>query len=87
MLTVIDRATLAKRWGKDRKTLENYEKDGVITRLRKFPSPHYSLKEIEEIESDGRDNLLLRKNKEIQELKDYVSQLEQKIDRVKGAIL
>ncbi|MGB4588995.1 MAG: transcription factor [Clostridiaceae bacterium] len=87
MLTVIDRVSLAERWGKDRKTIENYEKEGVITRLRKFPSPHYSLKEIEEIESDGRDNLLQRKNKEIQGLKAYVSELEQKIDRVKGAIL
>lgn len=86
MKTVIDRLNLAERWDVSVETIRAYERDGVITRLPRFPAPRYSLKEVEEIENNGRDNLMIAKNKEIQELKMRNAELEQKIERIKGVI-
>ena len=47
--------SLAKRWDYTPAAITNFEKDGIITRNPKFPSPRYSIEEIEAIESIGLD--------------------------------
>jgi DNA-binding transcriptional regulator YhcF (GntR family) len=66
MKTVLTRKELAERWGVDPKTIDKYEDDGII---RKNKIGKFTIAVIEKAEFDGTDNLLLRKEKEIQELR------------------
>jgi hypothetical protein len=78
--TLLTRKDLCTRWGDTLSTIVRYEKDGVITRLPDFPTPKYSLTEIEELEAGGRDSLLNKLRKENQELRHTVGVLEAKLE-------
>lgn len=69
MKTVLTVKELCERWGVDARTVSRYEEDGVIRRISGMPGVKYSLASIEKIESDGADNLIIKKDREIQELR------------------
>ena len=57
--TLINRQNLAKRWDyTSTKVIENYEADGILTRVPGLPSPRYSLEEVMKIETVGEINPL-----------------------------
>lgn len=57
--TLISRQNLAKRWDyTSTKVIENYESEGILTRICGLPSPRYSLEEVMKIESVGELNPL-----------------------------
>ena len=57
--TLISRQNLAKRWDfTSTKVIENYEAEGILTRIPGLPSPRYSVEEIMKIESIGEINPL-----------------------------
>lgn len=86
MKTVLTVKDLCERWGVDARTIARYEEDGIIRRLSKMPGVRFSLISIEKIESDGTDNLLMRKDREIRELKELVIEYQSIIEKIKGVI-
>ena len=48
--TLLSRKDLAQRWGLNIKTIEKYEIDGIISRVKGIPTPRYSLESIMKIE-------------------------------------
>ena len=86
MKTVLTVKELCERWGVDARTLSRYEDDGVIRRISGMPGVKYSLASIEKIESDGTDNLIIKKEREIQDLKLENLRLRNKIEEIKGVI-
>lgn len=47
-MALLSRQTLAKRWDfTSTQVIENYEAQGIITRVPNLPTPRYSLDEIE----------------------------------------
>lgn len=74
MQTLLSRADLAKRWGLGVKTIEKYEMDGIISRVKGIPTPRYSLESIIKIEGIEEQNPLSpmerrKLDKEIESLK------------------
>lgn len=79
--TIISRKNLAERWGKTTETIIQYEQQGVIKRL-KLPSPHYSLKQIIELEETGIE----RKSLEHRQLEKKYKKLLQENEEYKERI-
>ena len=50
MKTLLSRQDLAERWGLAVKTIEKYENDGVIQRVKGIPAPRYSIESIQKLE-------------------------------------
>lgn len=50
MEQLLTKEQLAQRWQVKPRTIENYEKDGIIARVPGLPVPRYSLKAIAEVE-------------------------------------
>lgn len=48
--TLLTRKELAQRWGVSTKVIKNYEDDGIISRVQKFPTPKYNVLSIMKIE-------------------------------------
>lgn len=86
MATIINRKDLAERWGTNVTTLDSWESEGVIRRLPKYPSPRYSLAEVEKVESNGMDNLVKKKDKIIREQNERIEELEMKLETIRRAI-
>ena len=86
MKTVLTRKELSERWGVDARTIARYEEDGIIRRLSKMPGVRFSLSSIEKLEYDGTDNLLIKKEREIRELKEMVAERDAIIEKIKGVI-
>lgn len=86
MKTVLTVKDLCERWGVDARTIARYEEDGIIRRLSKMPGVRFSLTSIEKIESDGTDTLLMKKDREIRELKELVIEYQSIIEKIKGVI-
>lgn len=84
MKTVLTVKDLCERWGVDARTIARYEEDGIIRRLSKMPGVRFSLTSIEKIESDGTDNLLMRKDREIMELREENIELRAKLEKIRG---
>lgn len=86
MVTIINRKNLAGRWDTDVTTLDDWERKGVIKRLPRYPSPRYSLADVEKAESSGMDNLLKKKEQIIRELQSKNEELEMKLENIRRAI-
>ena len=74
MQTLLSRQDLAKRWGLGVKTIEKYEVEGIISRVKGIPTPRYSLESIMKIEGIEEQNPLSpmerrKLDKEIESLK------------------
>lgn len=81
--TILSKKDLAERWGVDISTLETYEREGYIKRLD-LPGAKYSVASIEKLEYDGSDNLLMRKDREIRELREENIELRAKLEKIRG---
>lgn len=84
MKTVLTVKDLCERWGVDARTIARYEEDGIIRRLSKMPGVRFSLTSIEKIEYDGTDTLLMRKDREIRELREENIELRAKLEKIRG---
>lgn len=91
MKTLIDRSELAERWGIDSRTVINYEQSGVITRIKKIPTPRYSLDEIlriEQVDISETSPLVVRKLKRrIKELEEENEKLNKKLNLIRQALI
>ena len=83
MVTIINRKDLADRWDTNVTTLDAWERSGVIKRLPRYPSPRYSLADVEKAESSGMDNLLKKKEQIIRELQSKNEELEMKLENIR----
>lgn len=83
--TLITRKELAERWGVNVTTIDDYEEKGYIRRVN-LPGCQFSLVSIEKLEYDGTDNLLIKKDKLIQELKERLAEKNAVIEKIKGVI-
>lgn len=90
---LLSRRDLAKRWGfTSTKVIENYELNGIITRVPSIPTPRYSLFQIEEIEAAGLELSPLspancrRLERRIEELEREVEMYKTKIENAKMAL-
>jgi len=83
MVTIINRKDLADRWGTNVTTLDAWERSGVIKRLPRYPSPRYSLADVEKAESNGMDNLYRRKEQIIREQAVRIQELEVKLENIR----
>lgn len=83
--TIINRKDLAKRWGLSERGIEEYEKKGVITRLKKFDKVHYSMAQIIEIE-ESKDYITTYEarayKKECEKLREELQKLKSEIAQV-----
>lgn len=89
---LLSRQSLAERWdiGSPR-TIESYEYQGIITRVKGIPTPRYSLDEIEKIELSGEINPLSpierkRLERRIEQLENEVQSYRQKFERIKQEV-
>lgn len=91
--TLISRQNLAKRWDySSTKVIENYEAEGIITRVPGLPSPRYSLDEILQIETVGDANPLsplqrIKLERKIEALEKELNFYKQKIDFIRNQII
>lgn len=91
--TLISRQNLAKRWDyASTKVIENYEAEGIITRVPGLPSPRYSLEEIIQIETIGEVNPLsplerIRFERRIEELEKELNFYRQRMDTIKKQVI
>lgn len=91
--TLISRQNLAKRWDyTSTKVIENYEAEGIITRVPGLPSPRYSLEEIIKIETTGEINPLsplerMRFERKIEALEKEVDFYRQKMDTIRKQVI
>lgn len=81
MKTVLTRKELSERWGVDPRTIDKFESEGIIQRniIRKF-----TISSIEAAEYDGTDTLLMKKEREIRELKAQILEYRSIIEKVNG---
>lgn len=86
MATIINRKDLAERWGTNVTTLDDWERSGVIKRLPRYPSPRYSLAEVEKVESNGMDNLVKKKDRIIREQAERIEELEARLENIRRVI-
>ncbi|WP_300382103.1 transcription factor [Clostridium sp.] len=91
--TLISRQNLAKRWDyTSTKVIENYEAEGIITRVPGLPSPRYSLEEIIKIETTGEINPLsplerMRFERKIEALEEEVDFYRQRMDTIRKQVI
>ena len=83
MVTIINRKDLADRWDTNVTTLDAWEREGVIKRLPRYPSPRYSLADVEKAESSGMDNLLKKKDGVIRDQAVRIQELEVKLENIR----
>jgi len=86
MVTIINRKDLADRWGTNVTTLDAWERSGVIKRLPRYPSPRYSLSDVEKAESNGMDNLLKKKDGVIRDQGVRIQELEVKLENIRRMV-
>jgi len=86
MVTIINRKDLADRWDTNVTTLDAWEREGVIKRLPRYPSPRYSLADVEKAESSGMDNLLKKKDGVIRDQGVRIQELEVKLENIRRMV-
>ena len=82
--TLLSRQDLAERWGVAIKTVQKYETDGVISRVKGIPIPRYSLESIAKIE--GLEELNPMSPTERKKLERKINSLENELN-VKNELL
>ncbi|MEG0668527.1 MAG: transcription factor [Clostridium sp.] len=81
--TLLSRKTLSERWDfTSTKVIENYETDGIITRVPSLPTPRYSVDEIMKIETIGNMNPL--SPLERRRLENRINKLEKELEIYKN---
>ena len=83
MKTVLTRKELAERWAVAGTTIDRYEREGLISKNK---IGKYTIAVIEKAEFDGTDNLLIKKERDIQDLKLENLRLRNKLEEIKGVI-
>ncbi len=83
MKTVLTRKELSERWGVDPRTIDKLEQEGII---RKNRIGKFTIAAIEKAEYDGTDALIMKKEREIQELRELVIEYQSIIEKIKGVI-
>ena len=89
---LLSRQSLAKRWDfASTQVIENYEAQGIITRVPSLPTPRYSLEEIERIEMVEKLNPLSpierkRLERRIEQLEIENARLKDKLEGVRQVI-
>lgn len=79
--TVLNRKELSERWGVDPKTIDKFEQYGII---QKNKIGKFSISSIEAIEFDGTDTLIMKKDREIRELKAQILEYRSIIEKING---
>lgn len=82
--TLLSRQDLAERWGLTVKTIEKYETDGIISRVKGIPTPRYSLESVSKIE--GLEELNPMSPTERKKLERKINSLENELN-VKNELL
>lgn len=74
--TLLSKKSLAERWDMSPKTVERYEREGIIKSIPGLPSIRYSLDEILRIESNGSINPLspLERKRMEKEIRDLIKE-------------
>lgn len=85
--TLLSRQDLAKRWNLSIKTIEKYENDGVIQRVKNIPAPRYSIDSIRKLEGMEELNPLspeerIKLEKEIKSLRAELSVKNELLSKV-----
>lgn len=82
---LLDKKEVLEILGITNNTLDSWERSGYIKRCN-VPTVKYSRASIEKLAYDGGDNLLIKKDREIQELKLDNVRLRNKLEEIKGVI-
>lgn len=85
--TLLSRKELAERWGLAPKTIEKYEIDGVINRVKDIPTPRYSIESIKKLEGSKEFNPMspeerIYLEKQIKDLKIKVVRQQEIIQKI-----
>jgi phage terminase Nu1 subunit (DNA packaging protein) len=83
MKTVLNKKELSERWGVDPRTIDKFEEEGIIRRNK---IGKFTIASIEKAEYDGTDALIMKKDREIRELKEQLLEYRTVIEKIKGAI-
>lgn len=90
---LLSRKTLAERWDfTSTQVIENYEAQGIITRVLSLPTPRYSLSEIEKIEMVEDINPLSpierkRLERKIEQLQAEIERYRRKFEIIRSQVL
>ena len=82
----LEKREVLKIFGITNNTLDSWEQQGYIRRMNTPGNPKYSMVSVEKLLYDGTDNLLIKKEREIRELKEMVAERDAIIEKIKGAI-
>lgn len=70
----LEKREVLKIFGITNNTLDSWEQQGYIRRMNTPGNPKYSMVSVEKLLHDGTDNLLMKKEREIRELKEMVAE-------------
>lgn len=82
----LEKREVLKIFGITNNTLDSWEQQGYIRRMNTPGNPKYSMVSVEKLLYDGTDNLLIKKEREIRELKEMVAERDAIIEKIKGVI-
>lgn len=82
----LEKKEVLQIFGITNNTLDSWEDLGYIRRMNNPGNPKYSRASIEKLLYDGTDNLLIKKEREIRELKELVIEYQSIIEKIKGVI-
>lgn len=82
----LEKREVLKIFGITNNTLDSWEQQGYIKRMNTPGNPKYSMVSVEKLLYDGTDNLLIKKEREIRELKEMVAERDAIIEKIKGVI-
>ncbi|MEG0297217.1 MAG: transcription factor [Clostridium sp.] len=91
--TLLSRKSLSERWDfTSTKVIENYEAEGIITRVPNLPTPRYSVDEIMKIEIIGNMNPLSplerrRLENKIEKLEKELAIYKNKFENIKLQVI
>ena len=84
MKTVLSKAELADRWGVNQRTIDKWEQEKIIKRVEGIPTPRYSVREIEVIESGTELNEFTRFDKK--RLENEIKRLRNENENLKNVL-
>jgi len=82
----LEKKEVLQIFGITNNTLDSWERDGYISRMKTPGNPKYSRASVEKLLYDGTDNLLIKKEREIRALKGMVAERDEIIEKIKGVI-
>lgn|GEM_PF-1789669 len=83
-LMVYKKQEVLDMFGITNNTLDSWETQGYIQRMNIPGKPRYSKSSIETLLYDGTDNLIIKKDREIRELKAQILEYRSIIEKVNG---